>query len=124
MAIISAEELKNRTGQSLDERAIAQARPGGTKGVMRGHFMPQGEIVQQQAGKGKQGASVYASGELPQAGFFGSSTVISVNDSPPLDKGLEPKSVPIPEPDASATEQAGRLSAADILRKFGMAPPI
>jgi hypothetical protein len=127
MPVIKATELDAQMRQKLDAKAIADARAGGTQGAMQSHFLPQGEVVEQQAGHGQRGTAVYAGDELPQRGFFGSSTVISVNDAPPLDAGLEPKPVPVPPAPSLAPAPAdaapqGKPSAADILRQFGLAP--
>jgi len=129
MPIISAKDLDTQMGRGVDPASVQQTA-GGSQGAMEARFQTQGGIVEQPAGHGQRGTLVYDPSELPGGkGFYGSGTVISVNDAPPLDAVLEPERMPAPEMPAALVAQAPAQaaparprSAADILAQYGLKP--
>jgi hypothetical protein len=94
MTIISAKDVDQQMGTTIDPNSVPKHN-GGDQGVMQGRFLPQSESVVVESGYGRRGTEVVSSGEVPQQGFYGSGTVISLNEAPPLSDKLEPKR-PVP----------------------------
>lgn len=111
MGIIKASDLDKAMATGIDPHSIPQHN-GGAQGVMQGQFVPQSDTVQMDQGHGRRGAAVYDGSELPQTGFYGSGTVISVNDAPPIEAEHEPK------PAVVVADKP--RSAADILASLGL----
>jgi hypothetical protein len=134
MTIISAKDVDQQMGTKIDPNSVP-THNGGDQGVMQGRFLPQSESVVVESGYGRRGAAVVSGGEVPQQGFYGSGTVISLNEAPPLSDKLEPKrpvplmpgqapapaattapAVPIPPP-ASTTAALARLGLLKVTKK-------
>lgn len=90
MGIVNSKDLDQAMASGVDVRSIPQ-HDGGSQGVMQGQFVPQSDQVLVDQGHGKRGAAVYDGRELPPGNHYGSGTVISVNDAPPLEAAMEPK---------------------------------
>ena len=129
MPVISSKDLDKQMSQGVDLASVSQRHPGATEGAMEAMIRPRGGEVEGDALRNLRGTPVYDPSEIPGRGFYGSSTVISVNDAPPLDVGLEPKKMPIPGQEVAVDAQPApvpapaptrALTAVEMMAKFGL----
>ncbi len=125
MTVISSKDLDAQMGKSIDPNSVPK-HDGATKGVMQGQITNPSDDVVTDKGHGQRGSAIYNPNEIPQKGFYGSSTVISVNDAPPLDTGLEPKRPPMPAlppaPQQQVQQPKRPATAVEILARMGLKP--
>jgi hypothetical protein len=113
MTIISAKDVDQQMGTKIDPNSVPKHN-GGDHGVMQGRFLPQSESVVTESGYGRRGTEVVSGGEVPQQGFYGSGTVVSLNEAPPLAEKLEPKRPVPPMPGQAPAPAASAAPAAPI----------
>ncbi len=116
MAIISSKDLDAQMGRTIDPNSVPR-HDGGTKGAMQAFVPNQSDHIEVQQGHGSRGAPVYEASEIPQRGFYGSDTIISVNDAPPLEAGLEPKPTPIPGQAAQLVPPKPKVAAPPVVQQ-------
>ena len=110
MTIIDTKDLDRRMGMTIDPNSIPR-HDGGDLGCMEGVIQRGSETRIDAQGNGRRGAVVFSADELGDPRFFGSSTVISVKDQPPLPAELDPKK-PAGNPVAA--------SPAELLARLGL----
>ena len=102
MGVISAKDLDAQMRSGV-RAADIPTHVGGTQGAMQPLFLPQaGDAPLIEQGHGKRGTPVYTDQELPQQGFYGSGTVVVVNDAPPLPPMPAPPAAEVPPVPAAA----------------------
>ncbi len=138
MVIINSKDLDAQMGRSIDPASIPK-HDGASQGAMQAIIPNRTDHIEVSKGHGQRGTAIYNANEIPAKGFYGSSTVISVNDAPPLEEGLEPKPAPVPgmpedmqklvvakpvtpKSATTALPVARQLSAAELLARMGMKP--
>jgi len=135
MTVISSKQLDAQMGRTIDPASIPK-HEGATKGAMQAVVPNQTDHIEVSKGHGQRGSAIYNANEIPQKGFYGSSTVISVNDAPPLEEGLEPAPIPVPKdpsqqlvvPKPKAVAPAIEMhplrqqSAIELLARMGLKP--
>ncbi len=90
MTIINVNDLDKRMGQQIDPNSVPR-HDGGDQGVMEGIIERGTDARAVHQGTGHHGAAVFDEREVGDNMFFGSKTIISVNDAPPLPEKFEPK---------------------------------
>lgn len=97
MTILTEAELQRRMGMTIDPNSIPR-HDGGDLGYMEGVIQRGSDTRVVEQGKGRRGTEVYDAAELGDPRFYGSATVISVKDQPPLPEQMDPKKVEPPAP--------------------------
>lgn len=139
MAIISSKDLDRQMDQGVDlTKAPVRSRGGADEGAMEGVIQRGTDHRVQSSQATHRGAPVYSPDEVAPTGFYGSATVISVNESEMIDESSDPamgrKGVPpviILPPPAKAVVQAAPApvaaapqpkvaTTADLLAKMGL----
>jgi len=114
MTIITQAELDKAMGAKVDAAELASRKVGGSQGAMEAQFVAQTDDVRLHHGAGNRGGAVYDGRELPPSNHYGSGTIISVNDAPPLHDVLEPEGKVAPGP--SGPKQ--QMTPAQFLERF------
>jgi hypothetical protein len=112
MTIISSKDLDAQMSRQIDPNSVPK-HIGGDQGVMQGVINRGTDAQEIHQGAGRDGAAVYNESEVGGQFFYGSKTIISVNDAPPLPDKFEPKPA-APKPVVAAFKAAtpGALSPA------------
>jgi hypothetical protein len=112
MTIVNASQVDKAMGRFIDPKSVP-THIGGSRGAMEENFVAQSATRITDQGTGKRGAAEYDPNELPDSRFYGSATVISVNDAPPLEAAHEPPPqapvVPAPTEPRSVAELLARM---------------
>ena len=104
MTILTEADLNRRMGMTIDPNSIPR-HDGGDLGCMEGVIQRGSDTRVDAQGNGRRGAAVYSADELGDPRFFGSATVITVSDQPPLPAELAPaKPAPAPTKPRSPQE--------------------
>jgi hypothetical protein len=90
MTIINSKDLDAQMGRSVDPASVPTHNATG-EGYMQPIVQRGSEQVSTEQGNGRRGAAVYGADEVGGQNFFGSKTIISVNDAPPLQAEHDPK---------------------------------
>jgi hypothetical protein len=114
MTIVNASQVDTAMGQYVDPRSVPK-HIGGSRGAMEENFVAQSDKQIVDQGAGRRGAAEINPNELPDRRFYGSATVISVNDAPPLEPAHEP---PPQVPVAPAPTEP--RSVAELLARMGL----
>lgn len=100
MGIVNASDLDAAMGKTIKPQEVPK-HTGGDQGAMQARFLASSDHIEQQQGYGRRGAAVYGADEVPERGFYGSGTIISLNEQPPLPEELAPqveRAAPMPAP--------------------------
>lgn len=95
MAIVNMKDLDAQMGRTIDPNSVPK-HDGGSQGAMEANFVAQSDTVIREAGAGRYGGQVFDSRELDRNDHYGSQTVISLNEAPPLLDKHEPPPPVIP----------------------------
>ncbi len=124
MTIINAKDLDDQMGRHIDPNSVPKHDGTGT-GHMQAIVQRGSEQVTQEQGAGRYGAPMFTEEEVGKQDFFGSQTIISVNDAPPLPQQMDPLKKPMPLPvvpvmPAAPPVAARPLTAAELLARMGL----
>lgn len=122
MTIINANDLDAQMGRHIDPNSVPKHDGTGT-GHMEAIIQRGSEQVSHEQGAGRFGAPMYDANEVGGQDFFGSKTIISVNDAPPLPTQMDPikKPVTLPVvPPMPAAAPARPMTAAELLARMGL----
>ena len=95
MTVIKASDIDARMGRTIDPSSVPK-HVGGSQGAMEPNFVAQSDQIIHEAGGGRFGAQVFEASELARNDHFGSQTIISLNEAPPLLDKHEPPPIPAP----------------------------
>ncbi len=90
MTEISQEELDRQMGRQIDPNSVP-THIGGDHGAMEGVIRRGSEHLIEEQGAGKYGVPVFNERDVGGNDFFGSQTIISISEAPPLNPVMEPK---------------------------------
>jgi hypothetical protein len=110
MVQISKAELDRRMGMVVDPNSIPR-HDGADQGVMQGAIRRGSEVLIEEQGHGKRGTEVYDQRELNGNNYFGSQTVISLNEAPPLIEKQDPRLREKALAEEAAAKAAAKLAA-------------
>lgn len=96
MTIVNMRDVDGQMGRTIDPRSIPK-HDGATQGAMEANFVAQSDTQVQDRGGGRTGAAVFDARDVGQEGYFGSGTIISLNEAPPLEAKMEPPLPKVPE---------------------------
>lgn len=125
MTVVSAKDIDAQMGKGVDPNSLP-THTGGSHGAMQARFLAQAEHVDLPAGYGQRGASEANVRELPDANHYGSGTVISLSEAPPLLDKMEPKRpdvMPMPGPAPATTPVPVAQTAQQVIAKMGLFKP-
>ncbi len=94
MTVVRMSDIDAQMGRVIDPNSVPK-HVGGSQGAMEPNFVAQSDQVIREAGAGRYGGQVFDARELERNDHFGSQTVISLNEAPPLEAKHEP---PAPSP--------------------------
>lgn len=100
MTVIDSGELDRRMGRFIDANSIP-THNGADQGAMQRDIEVQSDHLTSHQQTDIKGTSVFDAKELPSNQRYGSTTVISIKDGPPLAKEMEPgrpRAVPVGRP--------------------------
>lgn len=124
MAIVRASDIDAQMGRHIDPKSVP-THIGGSQGAMEANFVAQSDHQIIDRGYGQKGATV-VEGRGPRNDLFGSATIISVNDAPPLEAAHEPpppKMPPMPEVPASRAQSSATAPAIFARLQAAAGPP-
>ncbi len=125
MTIVNSNELDAQMGRHIDPNSVPK-HDGGDVGHMQGVIARGSEHIIVEQGGGKRGAAVYDAQEVGKQDFYGSQTIISVNDAPPLPQQMDPIKKPITLPvvpmpvQAPAAAAKQPMTSAQLLAMMGL----
>lgn len=129
MTIINTSDLDNQMGRHIDPNSVPKHDGTGT-GHMQAIVQRGSEQVTQEQGAGRYGAPMFSESEVGKQDFFGSQTIISVNDAPPLMEQMDPLKkfvvppmpvkVPVPVVAAKPAVPGKPRTAAELLASMGL----
>lgn len=124
MTIINVNDLDAQMGRHIDPNSVPKHDGTGT-GHMEAVIQRGSEQVTQEQGAGRFGAPMYAEQEVGGQDFFGSKTIISVSDAPPLPTQMDPIKKPVtlpvmPPMSAAPAIPTRPLTAAELLARMGL----
>lgn len=117
MGIVNARDLDAQMGRHIDPHSVPK-HDGATHGVMEGNFLVQSDQIVTDQGHGRLGGDHVDRQQAAPDGFFGSKTVISLNEAPPLEAKLEPKN----DPSAKALAEAQQKQAVPVAPSLPVLP--
>ncbi len=127
MTIINGKELDAQMGRYIDPNSVP--KHNGADAVHMQPVIARGseQIVQEQ-GAGRHGAAMLSEQEVGGQDFFGSKTIISVNDAPPLMKEHDPIKKPVtlpvvPMPVKPAAVAGKPKTAQELMAMMGLNKP-
>jgi hypothetical protein len=95
--IIDSKDLDAQMGRHIDPNSVPR-HDGGDIGHMQAVIQRGSEQIIVEQGGGKFGAAVLHEQEVGKQDFYGSQTIISVNDAPPIPEQMDPlKKMPMPK---------------------------
>lgn len=109
MAVINSRDLDARMGQNVNPNSVPRF-DGTGQGAMQAHIMAGSEQHHQGRQIAREGAMVYDASDLPGNDQYGT-TVISVNDAPPLLDQHDPVAI------AAAAQARARAVPVQVLPK-------
>ncbi len=116
--IIDIKDLDAQMGRHIDPNSVPK-HDGGDIGHMQAVIQRGSEQIIVEQGGGKFGAAVMSEQEVGKQDFYGSQTIISVNDAPPIPEQMDPlKKMPMPAMPTLVVPQA----PAPVLRPVAPVP--
>ncbi len=123
MTLINSKDLDAQMGRHIDPNSVPKHDGTGT-GHMEAVIQRGSDQVITEQGGGKRGAAVYNAEEVGGQDFFGSKTIISVNDAPPLPTQMDPLKLPVvpqmPKPAAAPPVAVRARTPAELLAQMGL----
>ncbi len=124
MTLINSKDLDDQMGRHIDPNSVPKHDGTGT-GHMQAIVQRGSEQVTQEQGAGRYGAPMFTEEEVGKQDFFGSQTIISVNDAPPLPTQMDPikkpVTLPVVPPMPAAAPVANRpRTPAELLAQMGL----
>lgn len=104
MTVVNMKDLDAQMGRTIDPNSVPK-HVGGSQGSMEPNFVAQSDLRIQEQGAGRLGAAVHDARELTGNHLYGSQTIISLNEAPPLEDKMEPK-----DPSAEAMKKAAAIA--------------
>lgn len=90
MTEISSDDLDRQMGRQIDPNSVP-THIGGDHGAMEGVIERGSDMRIQEQGAGRYGVPVFNEHEVGGNDYYGSQTIISINEAPPLNPVMEPK---------------------------------
>ena len=97
MTVLNSKDLDAQMGRYIDPNSVPRHN-GGDSVHMQPVIARGSEHVTEEQGAGRYGAAMFSEQEVGGQDFFGSKTIISVSDAPPLMKEHDPVKKPITLP--------------------------
>jgi hypothetical protein len=107
MTIINTSDLDAQMGRHIDPNSIPRHN-GGDQGVMQGVIQRGSDTQIQDRDQGRYGTEVFSEAEVGGNNHYGSRTIITLNEAPPLLDQRDPDVVVVPTPAMPVSQAAPR----------------